>query len=71
MKNIIQDPTNPFTKKNLYEQVKKDKVNVYTGPWDPRYNTGNIFKHDETLSFSVHDDIFVESNWDDVDEELW
>lgn len=71
MKDIIQNPINPFTKKNLYEQVKKDKVNVYTGPWDPRYNTGNIFKHDETLSFSVHDDIFVESNWDDVDEELW
>lgn len=71
MKDIIEDPINPFTKKNLYEEVKKDKVNVYFGPWDPRYNTGNVFKHDATLSFSVHDDIFVESNWGDVDEELW
>jgi len=71
IKDIIQDPTNPFTKKNLYEQVKKDKVNVYQGPWEPHNNTGNLFEYDINLSFSIHDNIFIESNWGEVDEALW
>lgn len=63
IKDVVKNPINPATKKNLYEQVNKKLVNAYYGPWDPRDNTGAVFKHDPSRSFSVHDDIFVESNW--------
>nr|WP_321295484.1 YidC/Oxa1 family membrane protein insertase [uncultured Sphaerochaeta sp.] len=63
VKDVVQNPLNPATQKNLYDQVNKKLVNAYYGPWDPRENTGAVFKHDPSHSFSVHDDIFVESNW--------
>ena len=63
IKDVVQNPLNPATQKNLYEQVNKELVNAYYGPWDPRENTDAVFKHDPSRSFSVHDDIYVESNW--------
>ncbi len=70
IKDVIE-PINPFTGKNLFEEVEKDKVNVYSGPWDPRSHTGTALTYYPEHSFSVHDDIFLESNWGAVDEELW
>ena len=63
IKDLIENPINPATKKNLYEQENKKLVNAYYGPWDPRENSGAVFNYDYSRSFSVHDDIFVESNW--------
>jgi len=71
LKDVVEEPINPFTGKNLFEEVEKDKVNVYTGSWDPRSHTGFALKYYPEHSFSVHDDIFLESNWGVVDEELW
>jgi len=71
IKDVIEEPINPFTQKNLFEEVKKDKVNVYSGPWDPRSHTGSALTYYPEHSFSVHGDIFLESNWGAVDEELW
>jgi hypothetical protein len=63
IKDVIKDPTNPATNKNLYEQETKKLVNAYYGPWEPRENSGAVFNYDYSRSFCVHDDIFVESNW--------
>jgi len=71
IKDVIAEPINPFTGKNLLEEVEKGKVNVYSGPWDPRSHPGAVLKYYPEHSFSVHDDIFLESNWAAVDEELW
>lgn len=56
-------PINPFTNNNLVEYVDKKKVNVYSGPYDPRNNPKNMLKPDLLKSFSVHDSIFEEANW--------
>ena len=55
--------TNPFTRKDLLESVSKESVNMYSGPFDPRRNSGNVFKPELNQSFSVHTSIFEESNW--------
>lgn len=54
---------NPFTNNNLFESVDKTKVNVYSGPYDPRDNPRNVLKPNLSRSFTVHDSIFEESNW--------
>lgn len=66
----IQDVTNtinPFTGKNIFEQVKKDRVNVYTGSFDPRANSGTRFNPYLESSFSIGEDIFEEENWKPVE----
>lgn len=62
---VSQD--NPFTKKNLFSQIAKTEVNLYTGPWAVHRNSGNVFEFDLSQSFSVKDNIFVESNWKPLD----
>jgi YidC/Oxa1 family membrane protein insertase len=59
---------NPFTGNDLYECVQKQKVNLYTGSWDPKKNLGTQFRFDYSGSFSVHDDISVEANWSPIQE---
>jgi len=54
---------NPFSKNDLFECVDKEKVNVYSGPFDPRNNLGNVFKPNLAKSFSIHSSIFEEENW--------
>lgn len=63
IEDIIDTPVNPFTNKNLFEQMQKESVNIYNGPWNPQDNRGNLFRPDLYQSFNVRDDIFVESNW--------
>lgn len=71
IKDVIEEPINPFTQKNLFDEIEKDKVNVYSGSVDPRSHSASAFKYYSEHSFSVHDDIYLESNWGPVDEELW
>ena len=63
----IQDlgiPTiNPFTGKNLMEQIDKNNPILYTGSFGQSSYNSNVFKHDLFRRFSVHDSIFEESNW--------
>jgi len=65
----LTSPINPFTGKNMYDQIKKDRVNVYNGPFDPRTIKGT--KHQPYLdrSFSIGEDIHVEVNWGPVEIE--
>jgi len=55
---------NPFTGKDLYDQVDKDLVHVIYGGWAPEQHGPNTFSIDYGQSFSVKDDISVEDNWD-------
>ena len=71
IKNVIEEPINPFTGKNLFEEMEKGKVNVYTGSWDPRSHSGPVLKYYPEHSFSVRDDIFLEINLGAIDEALW
>ncbi len=63
------DSTNPFTGNDILAQVQKDSVEVFKGPWAPRPHMGNQFEFDYARSFRVHDDIFIESNWELLDPE--
>jgi arylsulfatase A-like enzyme len=66
IKDLDVSSVNPFTGKDLDQSVQKKKVNVYTGSWDPKKNLGTQFDFDYSGSFSVHDDISVESNWSPI-----
>lgn len=63
LKDLAVSPINPFTGKNVFEQVKKDTVNVYQGEWDPKDHPANIFEFFYHSCYTVKDDITVESNW--------
>ena len=63
IENLEVSKMNPFTGKNLLESVQKQKVQVYTGSWDPKKNLGTQFAFDYSRSFTVHDDISIETNW--------
>ncbi|MBI9094573.1 MAG: membrane protein insertase YidC [Sphaerochaeta sp.] len=53
---------NPFTKKDLIQEVDKSLVHAYKADWMP--NPKNTkFDKNYTMSFTVHDNIFEESNW--------
>jgi len=56
-------PINPFTGNNLFEEEEKDEVYAYFGDWSPEHHTKSTYNFDYTQSFSIKDDIFVESNW--------
>lgn len=58
---------NPFTGKDLYENVNKEVVNVYRGPWAAKPSMGPIFDFDYSRSYTVRDNIFVESNWKNLE----
>jgi len=60
---------NPFTGKNMYEQIKKDRVNVYNGPFDPRTYTGTKHQPYVHNSYSIGEDIYVEENWRPIEME--
>lgn len=63
VQNLDVSTINPFTKQDLFENVSKEVAHVYSGDVDLNTSTGNLFKLNPFESFSVHDSIFVESNW--------
>ncbi|WP_332445872.1 YidC/Oxa1 family membrane protein insertase [Sphaerochaeta sp.] len=63
LKDIVSNPINPFTNKNMIEQIQKKVVNIYDTPYEPSTLTGNVFEYDLEKSFSVRDFIFDENNW--------
>lgn len=68
VKDIVSDPINPFTNRNLFNEIDKANPNVYKIPFLPNENTGAMFNIDVSRSFSIHDNIFDESNWVPIDQ---
>lgn len=69
MKDIIEQPTNPYSNENMVDHIQKDIVQVYESPFDPEKTIGTQFNFDLTKSFSIHDSIFEESNWTPLGQE--
>lgn len=64
VKDIIANPINPFTGKNITKQVDKSLVAVSTnGNWMPEAHKKNTFINPESEQYTVHDNIFDEKNW--------
>ena len=63
MKDVIDNPVNPFTKKpiNSDEKYGKDLYIFASCQWDTTINNGNVFFPDEWLS--VKDNIWNKNNW--------
>ena len=55
---------NPFTGQNMYLNVDKSVVDTYDG--GGANLKGNTYTFDFSKSYSVHDDISVESNWSPI-----
>jgi len=66
IKDIIENPVNPFTGKNLLTEIEKTSANVYMIPWQPSKNEGTEFKINLKESFTVKNNIFLESNWETI-----
>lgn len=65
VKEVIANPINPFTGKDITKQVDKQKVVVATGGnWMPEEHKKNTFIIPESENFTVHDDIFNENDWE-------
>ncbi len=64
MKEIIEDPINPFTNKRINDDTKnQNELHImYTDDWSTDSNNGNTFKQGLWLSLSNHN-IFDMSNW--------
>lgn len=61
-KDLIKNPTNPYTGKKLADTVKKDEVHVFIAHnWQVEANRGNTFGGN--MYFKVHDNIFDLNNW--------
>ncbi len=67
IKGLDVSPINPFTGNNLFEQVEKDGVSVYFGDWSPEHHTKYSYNFDYDWSFSVKDDISIDSNWGPIE----
>lgn len=63
IKDLEVSPINPFTGNNLFDIGRKDEVKVYFGDWAPRHHTTHTFVVDYNKSYTVKDDITIESNW--------
>lgn len=64
VKDIIANPINPATGKDITKQVNKDPyIVVAGGNWMPSEHKKNTFVIPKNEVYSVHDSIFDESNW--------
>jgi YidC/Oxa1 family membrane protein insertase len=57
-------PINPFTNKNMIDQVQKANVNIRIGPWQLESVEGKKqFQFYKDGNYTVHTTIFDQSNW--------
>ncbi len=74
VKDLVQDPTNPFTGAKLdghekYEDLQYVTLSHNWSTIDPPNNADAIrFTTDDEPWYSIHDDIFVKSNWQRVED---
>lgn len=68
-KDIIQNPTNPFTGKqiNSDEKYLHPQTITSSGHYDITIYNGNTFDTSDGHFYSVHDNIFDENNWELVE----
>ena len=69
VKDIIEDPVNPFTGKQIgfEEKTAHDQYIIFSEEWDIRTNNGNTYH--PAKWYSVHDDMRVVDNWELVSGE--
>ncbi len=69
VKDIIANPINPFTNKELDNKDKFTKEQAITSSsnWDILSNNGNTFNTSDGHWYSVHDNIFDKANWKRLD----
>lgn len=70
MKDIIENPINPFTGKaiNSDEKTAHDQMVILSELWDIKVNNGNTFKPSKWAS--VKDNMWDKDNWTFYDEEI-
>lgn len=70
MKDLIQNPTNPFTGKviNSDEKYAHDQFIIISEDWDVNENNGNTYWPAKWAS--VRDNLWDENNWTFFDEEI-
>ena len=68
MKDIIENPINPFTGKaiNSDEKTAHDQMVILSELWDIKVNNGNTFKPSKWAS--VKDNMLDKDNWTFYDE---
>lgn len=69
VKDLIKNPTNPFTGKILSTNDKSDGANIYMNSyyWNPsHFTTNRVILDNFPIIKNVKDDIFNQSNWKDV-----
>jgi YidC/Oxa1 family membrane protein insertase len=64
VKDVIADPINPFTGKDITTQVKKDIVTITSSKnWIPQQQNKTTLAIAPDDWYTVHDSIFDEKNW--------
>jgi len=68
VKDIIENPVNPFTGKIINNSEKTAHPQLITSSrnWKVESNNGTVFNTSDGEWYSVHDNIFDESNWKTV-----
>jgi YidC/Oxa1 family membrane protein insertase len=66
LKDLVENPVNPFTKKPLAAE-KKNGVYIFTGGWtNTSYYRGASCLDPDSRFYYVHDDIYDEKNWSEA-----
>lgn len=66
---IIENPVNPFTGVSITtdEKYAHDQLITNSSNWETSENNGYVFDSSDGHWYAVHDDIFVEDNWQRLD----
>ena len=65
MKDIVKNPVNPFTGKEMNDSIKKERGAVVTTnkTWSPDQHGPNVFSIKDDEWYTVKDNIFDVNNW--------
>ncbi len=65
MKDIVENPVNPFTGKEMNDSIKKERGAVVTTnkTWSPDQHGPNVFSIKDDEWYTVKDNIFDVNNW--------
>lgn len=68
LENLIENPVNPFTGKPINNEEKTAHPQIVTSSrhFEADHVTSNIFDTSDGKWYSVHDNIFIEENWEEV-----
>ena len=65
LKNLVENPVNPYTGKPMTDSIKKEKGAVVTtnSTWSPDQHSSTTFSIKENQWYTVKDNIFDTANW--------